>query len=914
MVSVGTGGLLGREAEVTQALDVLTGDAGGCVAVVGAAGMGKSALVREVAERMAAEGAAVRVTAGAVSESELPFVGLHDLIGDDVRAGSLELPGPLLDALEVAVLRTRSADAGVDPSALHLAVLRVLEQVSAQRRLLLVLDDLPWVDAATRSALAFALRRLPPDRVATLVAMRPDAPDPDLVAPGTVRTVQLAPLDATTLAAVVELRLGVRPSPRLARQLHEASGGIPLLALELARTATFNQGALAEVAVPGRYRAILGPRLEPLSPDARRALLAASLLARPTLEELADVVSVDGLVEAETAGVVRVEDGWVRFTHPLFAALCRDAAPGDERRYLHALLAKAARDEVEQGRHLGAATLLPDEGVATHLEEIAARARDRAATAAAAELMLLAERVTPRGDLDRRTARACAAGELFFLTGDVDTGAGLLRPLLGELDPGPLRARCLIVLARVISEDTVDAAALFREALGQPGLDLDLEYEIRLEVCGMLSQLGDLAGHRAGVAELEHDASSTGREELARACRAGLAWVDLMTGAAPAHSAVWHRVVAEAESYPLGYLHPDLPRAWEALSREENARALELIDGLRERAHRAGDTWLWGQLTMHRGEAELRRGHVAAACELNDLAYRSLSDGRHDAGCLYYRAIATAWRGRLDDARAMAAEALEMARRDRNRLFELGGHHALGFVELSAGQLEAAARHYEHVADGMAAMGWRNPGLVVWHGNAVEAFVATGRPAAATALTEDLDALALWCGQTTSAALARRCRGLLLEYAGDLDAAAEVLDESLALSVGLDNPLEHARTLLIRGIVHRRRRQKARSREDLRQARDTFAHHGAAAWADRADRELERSSAVTAGAGLTGAERAVAERAASGASNREIVADLYLSEKTVEAVLTRVYRKLSVRSRTQLGHHPALARTSEGHA
>ena len=912
MVRVASGGILGRGAEVSRAVSALTGDTGGSVAVVGAAGMGKSELVREVSERVAAGGLVVRMTAGAVSESELPFVALNDLIGGDVRASSLELPSPQLDALEVAVLRTRPVDAGVDPVALNLAVLRVVEHLSTERRLVLVLDDLPWVDAATRSALAFVLRRVPPDRVATLVAMRPDAPDAGMVGSGPARIINVGPLDALTLAAVVELRLGVRTSHRLARQLHDMSGGIPLLALELARTATFEQHSISGVAVPERYRAILTPRLEPLSADARRALLAASLLARPTIEVLADVVSLDGILEAEAAGVVRIEDGRARFTHPLFASLCRDTASSSERRHLHALLGKAAPDEIEQARHLGASLLLPDEGVAAQIEQVAGRARARAAIAAAAELTQLAERVTPIADLDRRTSRGCAAAELFFQTGDIDTAVGILGHLLDDLGPGPLRARCLSVLARATGEDTEGAAVLLREALRQPGLDADVEYELRFEVSEVLSILGDFSASRAGVAELEQEVTAAGREDLARVCRAHQAFIDLATGDAPAHSAVWHHVVAEADAYELGYGHPDLLRAWEAMSREEIARSLELIDGLMERARLAADTWLWGQLAMHRGDIELRRGHIAAACDLSDQAYRLVSDGRHDEAVLYFRAMAVAWQGRLDDARADASEALRMARRVHNRLFETVCHHALGFVELSAGQPEAAARHYADVAAGMAAMGLRHPSLVVWHGDAVEAFVADGRHEEAKAMTEELAAMAQWCGLTTSAALALRCRALLHEGAGDLDAAADALDESLSLSGSLDNSLEHARTLLLRGIVYRRRRQKALSRQDLQAARDTFAQSGAAVWAARADRELDRSSATRAGSGLTSAERAVAQRAASGATNREIAAALYLSEKTVEAVLTRVYRKLSVRSRTQLGQHRELTQTPEG--
>jgi DNA-binding CsgD family transcriptional regulator len=913
-VSADSGGLLGRDAEVADAVEVLTGASGGAVAVVGDAGIGKSALVREVARRLSEAGLAVRTTAGAVSEVDLPFVGLHDLIGEDVAAGMDDLPVLLREALDATLLRARPDEGGTDPLALNLAVLRVLERLSADHRLVLVLDDLPWIDTGTRTVLSFALRRLPSDRVSVLVAMRPGWDGLEMLPQAGPRTVAVGPLDAETLAAAVERRTGVRLAHRFARHLHELSGGNPLLALEVARTVNLDQDALVERAVPERYRAVLSPRLAALSADAARALLAASLLARPTLEELADVVTIAGILEAEAAGVVRVEAGRIAFTHPLFAALCRDGAPRAERRDMHALLAKAARDEVERAHHLGSATLLPDADVATQIEDAAERARARAAIAAGAELSLLAERLTPVDDLERRTARACLAAELFQQTGDIDTAAGVVRRVLDGLEPGPVRARCLILLAQVTGEDSEGAAALFQEALRQPGLEPDLQDELRFASAAILVNLGDLVASRAGVPELEERAEAAGRADLARMCRAHLAFLDLLTGTPPARSQVWQRVVDEASDYELSYDHPDLMKAWAAMSEEQNERALGLVTGLMERARLTGNIGLWGALAMHANEVELRRGNIAHARELIDQAYRTIADGLHDEGLLCFRALTLAWQGRLEDAGADAAQAAALARRHRNRLFEVAAYHALGFVALSAGRSGDAARYYEMVVAGLRAMGWRHPSLIVWQGNAVEVLVATGRRSAAISVVEDLETMAQRYELATSAALAARCRGLLLEDEGELEAAVLQLDESVRLSEPLGTPLEHARTLLIRGVVQRRRRQKALSRADLERARDLFARYGAEVWAARAERELRRSAAVAAGAELTASERAVAELAASGATNREIAASLYLSEKTVEAVLTRVYRKLGIRSRTQLGHHPELAEASEGPA
>lgn len=904
-MSTGSAGLLGREAEVADVVEVLTGASGGYLAVVGPAGIGKSVVLAAVCERLRSSGIAVRTSTGAVSESDLPFVGLHDLIGDDASTGEVDLPAALWQALDVALLRAAPA-AGADPLAIDLAVLKVLEHLSAGQRLVLALDDLLWVDAASRAALAFALRRLPPERVSLLVTMRPEANGADVVPPGSLRTIMIEPLDAPTLGLVVERRTGSKVPHRLIRLLHDVSGGNPLLALELVRGVRLDS-ALAEVAVPERYRAILSPRLAALSRDARGAVLAASLLSRPTLAVLADVVSVDGLLEAEAAGVIRVHDDRVAFTHPLFAALSRELSPSAVRRDMHARLAKTALDEVERARHLGSATLLPDEDVAGQIEAAGERARGRAAIAAAAELALLAQRLTPPGDLVRRTSRGCAAGVLFRQTGDIATAADVVERLLEELDPGPLRARTLAALAAIVDEDADRTVALLDEALRQPGLDSETEDELRVAWTTYQINLGDLPRVRELAVEMESHARTSGRADIARKALYQVAFTDIAMGTPPARSRAWSRMLAEADEYGLAYDHPDLMQAWEAMSREDHLRALELIDGLMERARRVGNLGLWASFALHRGEIELRRGRIGEAVQNQDQALRILGDGRHDEGLLSFRALSVAWQGRLDEAREDAEAALVMARQDRDRLFQNMSLHALGFIELSDGRTEEAAGRYEQVAAMMAAICWRHPSLVVWHGNAVEALVSTGRRTQAARLTAELSAMAQRFDLATSTALALRCQALLLEDAGQLEAAVGALNESVALSEPLGTPLEHARTLLVRGVVQRRRRQKALSRADLQRAQELFGGCGALVWAARAARELERSAAVAAGADLTTGERSVAELAATGATNREIAASLYLSEKTVEAVLTRVYRKLAVRSRTELGRHPELA-------
>src|SRR5262249_35094349 len=154
-----------------------------------------------------------------------------------------------------------------------------------------------------------------------------------------------------------------------------------------------------------------------------------------------------------------------------------------------------------------------------------------------------------------------------------------------------------------------------------------------------------------------------------------------------------------------------------------------------------GNIALWAQLAVHRSEIELRRGDTASAAALIDESYRILGDGVHDESWLSYRALVRAWEGRLDAAKADGEAALAMGERDGNRLLMAMAYHALGFVELSAGRPTAAAAHYDCVIGEMNAMGWRHPSLVVWQGNAVEAMVASGRRADATAIVDELETM-----------------------------------------------------------------------------------------------------------------------------------------------------------------------------
>jgi len=241
-----------------------------------------------------------------------------------------------------------------------------------------------------------------------------------------------------------------------------------------------------------------------------------------------------------------------------------------------------------------------------------------------------------------------------------------------------------------------------------------------------------------------------------------------------------------------------------------------------------------------------------------------------------------------------------MARAAGDVVFEAQNLLVLGFTEISAGRYPAACGHESELRDLMHRMGWGHPGTYRWQGDAVEAFLGVGRVDEASDVAIELWHQADRLQLPGCQALAARCDGLIHARRGDLKQAQDSLIESLRLMEGLDMPLERGRSLLALGIARRRARQKATARAALTDAHAIFATAGATIWARRVEDELERTTGAHGRSELTVGERAVADLAAAGATNREIGAQLFLSPKTVEAVLTRVYRKLAVRSRTEL--------------
>jgi DNA-binding CsgD family transcriptional regulator len=872
------------------------------VLFAGPAGIGKTTLLDATAAEAASMGFAVRRSRAAASEADLPFLGLLDLIGEDVGEFASDLPAPLRRALDVVLLRNDPPEHGADVLAARLAVLEVLQAMADRQQLILVLDDVQWLDPPTRGVLEFAVRRLAGRQLAVVAAIRgTDDSDVASLLPEPRAAITVGPLTEAEIAHVVELGTGRMPTPGRAAVLYRLSGGNPFLAIELARTAATVPPGVGDLPVPQRHRPVLAARLAGLSPVGRRTLLAAALLARPTADTLAEIGGPGGLAEVEAAGVVRRAGNLIEFDHPLLAAVCREEADPVTIRAVHAELSSVTCDAVQRARHRALSVSGVDEHVAAEVEGAAGEAAGRAAIATAAELARHALVLTPATAVDDRVRRAVNAAEWFGQIGEEAAAREVLQPLTRELQPGPHRARCLTTLAEVVGQDVGASVALLREASTQPGLQPPDEIEILLGLSSTYINQGHLAQARRVVAVARTKAQAEGHTSLAALAAMLEAHADFFAGVPLTESKAWALARAHPWDSPPVYNHPDLLLAWEATyTDEDQARAVRLFDGLAKRARAFNDLVSEGAFALHRAEAEIRRGRLDAADSLAEDGYRTNSDGVQDQFPLYVRAHVAAWQGRLDIGRRFASEGLRMAREADDAIFEVQNLLVLGFIEVSAGGYDAAYRYESALRDLLDRTQWGHPGTYHWEGDAVEAFLGVGRVERANEVTVRLWNQADRLNLPGCRALAARCDALIHAHGGDLKRAQDSLLQSVQLMDELEMPLERARSLLALGVARRRARQKASAQQALTEALDIFTAAGAPLWAGRVRNELDRAAGTHGGGELTAGERSVADLAAAGATNREIGVQLFLSPKTVEAVLTRVYRKLGVRSRTEL--------------
>ena len=893
--------VVGREAELALVDAYLAGEpAGRTLAIVGEPGIGKTTVWSEAVARARGSETTVLVARPSESEAKLAFAGLADLLTGAPEARLAALPAPQRDALEVALLRMparRPPERRLVGTAL-LSLLRGLATTAGG--VALAVDDLQWLDAPSAAAIGFALRRLGSEPVRALLAVRSGEAERSLVAElqhdERLVRVELGPLSVAALHRILSQELGrTFPRPTLVR-IGQLSDGNALYALEIARRLEREDGQdLAELPVPKSLQTLVAARVHTLPVETRAALLRAAALVRPDLR----LVEAAALAPAEEAGLVRIAAGdQVEFAHPLFASAVYSSTPLARRREAHRELAAAVADPDEIVRHLALACDGPDAEVAEALRDAARRARARGAPETAAELAQLALRLLPEDDVSRDELRLEVAGYLSF-AGDFERARRLLEELRGDLEPGDLLARAVLTLAEIDYWRRGESAAL---ALGEEALAVARDPLVRA---------------RCHVA-IAMDAGTVDLPKAAAAARTALELLDSQTDAEPdlVSAALGARVRADlflGEGF-------DVEAAERALALEGNAAAgtvdtravfklgqwlryVDDFDGARAKlaaAERAaveeGDESSLANILLNRVALETWAGNWSEAAELtgrmND-AFEQL--GTDPSGIGPWLVFVDAHAGRLEPVQAVAARG-----RPREPIVAAILDRCLGLAGLAAGDHEAADRGLSAALAELDRVGFREPAIWRVDGDAIEAAVGVGDLARAEALVSRFEERAARSRIPWSLAVSARCRGLVCAARGELEDAAAALVRALAEHEHSPVPFERARTLLVQGQVLRRLKRKREARGALEEALAIFRRLDAEAWERRAEGELARVAVRRAPDELSATELRIATLAAAGLTNKAIAAEVFVTQKAVEANLARAYRKLGIRSRAQL--------------
>jgi DNA-binding CsgD family transcriptional regulator len=900
------GWVIGRDAALGEVSAFLTAAAHEFtqLTILGEPGIGKTTVWQEALRRARTRGAGVMMTRPSESEATLSLAAVTDLFETVSEAWIERLPIPQREAMSAALLRTPAAPRGIDERALCASVLSLLRLLAADGPVIIAVDDAQWLDSASGRVLRFAARRLHGEAVGLVLTARTGTTPPsniDLAAdPTRRRTINLGPLTLAALHELIKQRTQ-RSLPRhVLVQILRASGGNALYALEIASELTVRDSEGDRLPVPSSLIDLVATRVRRLPPASRRAVLIAAALANPTI----DLVDAAALRPAERAGLVRVEGTRIRFIHPLFASAVYGQADDSERRTLHRRLAEAVTQPEERARHAALGAAEPDEAIAATLHEAATLASWRGAPDAAAELFELSVALTPASNAADRDLRLLAAARRWFEAGDLVRSQAMLSQSLSEATSIRVRAQALQLLAQIHARRSsfTQATGVTFQALDIAGDDIELRADLELDLAYYCVSLGDFTG-----AQGHASAAVTATEAAAMPGALGDALAVLTVA-----EFLCGRGVNEARiQRALTLEDPRRVRAWQMrpsfvagllllwTGRLEEARTTfnRLGAENRERGEESSVPFLCLYLTW----THVWAGDLAAAAACADEARQTaelLDDPAARATALAASTLVHAHDGSTALAQREAMEAIGSFQGIDWPSGTLWPLWALAIAELSQGNPAAVAAALEAPADMIFDMGELDPVLGVFLPEYIEALVELGRLERADVLTAWLERRGAELDRAWAIAVAGRCRGLLRAARGDKEGGLEALLGAVTAHQRVGMPFEAARTLLILGRLQRRSGQRGRAEATLRVALATFDRVGAPVWAARSQGELERlGHRIGSAEALTPTEERVADLAASGLSNKEIAQRAFLTTKAVEANLTRIYRKLDIRSR-----------------
>jgi DNA-binding CsgD family transcriptional regulator len=906
-------GLYGRRSEcqsLGRLLDDLRRGQSRVLVLRGEAGVGKTALLDYLVAN--ASGCRIVRASGVESEMELAFAGVHQLCAP-VLSHLTRLPAPQRDALGTAF--GLAANAAVDRFLVSLAVLSLLSEVAEEQPLVCVVDDAQWLDRASAQVLGFVARRLLAEPVALVFAVRHPSEDKDL---GSVPVMIVGGLSDADARALLESATLGRLDERVRDRIVAESGGNPLALIELPKGLTAAElaggfGRPDARPVANLIEQSFLRRVRALPVETQRLLLAAA--AEPVgdmtlLWRAAEVLGIgaDAATPAAADGLIEL-GARVRFRHPLARSAAYRAAGLGERQEIHRALAEVTDPSVDPDRrawHRAQAAIGPDETVAGELERSAGRAQARGGVAAAAAFLERATDLTP--DPERRGARALAAAQAKFEAGAADAAQGLLATAeLGPLDElqraRVARMRAHIVFARNRGSDA--PALLLDAAKRLETLHAGLAREAYVEALGaeiFVGRLGARDGPR--IAEAAR-AAPPGPEPprpadllldgLATRFTAGYA-----AGVEPLRRALqlFRRQPGRSKDGVIRWLWTACPVAPEPLAADlwDDESWHDLATHAVRLARDAGALATLPVALSYRASVHVHAGEFAAASVLIEEA-NSISEATGHAPLRYTSLTLAAWRGEEGPARRLIEAAVKEAHtRGEGRALGLAGYagavlyNGLGRYQAA---LDAARQACDY--DDLGFFGWSLIELI-------EAAVRSGVSDRATAALDHLAERARAAGTDWALGTLARSRALL-----EAGPAAEALYREALERLERCRIVVHlARAHLVFGEWLRRRNRRVDAREQLRVAYEMLDRIGARAFAERARGELlatgetVRKRTVEAREVLTAQEAQVARLAAQGRTNPEIGAQLFISSRTAEYHLHKVFAKLGISSRRSL--------------
>ncbi|HTX31749.1 MAG TPA: AAA family ATPase [Solirubrobacteraceae bacterium] len=901
--------LRGRRRECA-ALDALLDGArtgrSGVLVIRGEAGVGKTALL-DYAIGSASDMVVLR-TIGVQSEMELAFAALHQLCAPLLDRVD-RLPGPQRDALQTTF--GLSPGPGPDRFFVGLAVLGLLSDAVEERPLLCVVDDAQWLDKASAQILAFVARRLVAESVAILFATREPSDDlaglPDLLVEG------LRGADARSLLASV---LPGRVDERIADRLLAETRGNPLALLELPRGRSAVQlaggfGSPGALSLQGRIEQSFHERLEALPVDTQQLLLVAA--AEPTgdpalLWRAAERLGITGsaLEPAEAARLLEL-DSTVRFHHPLVRSAIYRAATPDERRRVHRALADATDTRADPERrawHLAEAAAGPDEDVAAELERAAGRAQARGGLAAAASFLERAAALTSQPS--HRAQRALAAAQTKYEAGALDDALALLATAETGAADNAQRARVRLLHARIVfaSRHGSDAPPLLLEAARDlEAIDPNLARATYLEALSAAMFAGQLA-RGGGVREISEAALACPQQtKPPRPPDLLLKGLAVRFTDGPAAGAAILKEALRAFALDT-VLPPEEARwlwfaGWIALFLSDDEAWISLSTRHLDLVREAGALTALPFVLTNRSSVYAFFGDLDAA-EAYEEELIAATDATGIATVPYGALTLAALRGREAEFSRLTNTLVKDARARGEGL-------ALTIAEFLGGTLYNGVGRYDAA---LAALGpperYDEGGAANWALiELIEAAVRSGQSQLADGALERIVETTRANGTDWALGTEARCRALLSE--GE-SAETDVLYREAIGRYGATRLRVHvARAHLLYGEWLRRERRRVDAREELRAACEMFMAMGVEGFAARAERELlatgehVRKRSVETRDELTPQEAQVARLARDGLSNVEIGERLFISQHTVAYHLRKVFSKLDITSRNQLG-------------